>query len=108
MKSGTDATVSCVITGIKALAIVEWLGPSGRILLDDEFIINPGPYESDDKRQTTTLEVKGPAVTEDKTYTCRVRSSISYESPPSNTNVQLNEYGTGYIEHTANYRMSFF
>ena len=107
MKSGTDATVSCVITGIKALAMVEWWGPSGRILLDDDYILNPGPYESDDKRQTTTLEVKGPAVTEDKTYTCRVRSGISYESPPSNTNVQLNVYGTGYIEHTANYKMPF-
>ena len=93
VKSGTDATISCVITGITSQVTVEWLGPSGIIRSDANYTPHPGTYETTDNTQTATLEVKGDAVTDDRIFTCRVKSGTFSESPSANTEVQLNVYG---------------
>ncbi|XP_063691277.1 uncharacterized protein LOC134823673 [Bolinopsis microptera] len=92
VKSGTYATISCVIVGITSLATVEWVGPSGTdISGDSNYTPKSGTLDGDS--QTATLEVTGAAVTEDRTFTCRVTSGQFHSSPFSDTEVQLNVYG---------------
>ena len=92
VKSGTDATISCVIDGITSQAIVEWVGP-GVHGEDDNYTPQSGTQVG--SSQTATLDVKGAAVTEDKAFACRVTSSQFPDSnePMSVTSVQLYVYG---------------
>ena len=93
VKSGTDATISCVIEGITSQVEVEWLKSSEDIIEIADPNYTPRSVTLNGDRQTATLEVKGAAVTKDKTFTCRVTSSQFPDSPPSDTEVQLNVYG---------------
>ena len=90
VKSGTDATISCVIEGITSQVEVEWVGPG---VNGEDNNYTPKSGTLDNNSQTASLDVKGAAVTKDKTFTCRVTSSQFPSSPPSDTEVQLNVYG---------------
>ena len=84
VKSGADATISCVIEGTTNGVYVDWLGPEDTHIRQDVPTL-------ENNRQTTTLEVKG--ATEDTTFTCRVRTKKSTSSPSSDTDVQITVYG---------------
>ena len=92
VKSGADATISCVIEDITSQVEVEWVLSSGNVIVtDNNYTPNSGTLENN--RQTTTLEVRG--ATQDTTFTCRVRSrqfdiqSLHY----TDDDVQITVYG---------------
>ena len=75
VESGSDATISCVITGItQKLDAVIWTkdGTDVTTLSADNYVVSPGTYDSNS--QTTTLTVKAAANTADSTYTCVITS----------------------------------
>ena len=83
-----------MIAGITSTVTVEWLGPPGSdISADANYIRKSGTYQRSDNTQRATLEVRRAAVTEDKTYTCKVTSNKFSESPSSKTDVKINVYG---------------
>ena len=81
-----------MIERITSLVTVEWVGSSGTVILADAYY-TPQSGTLVDSSQTATLDVKGAAVTEDKTFACRVTSGQIPSSPSSDTEVQLNVYG---------------
>ena len=89
VKSGTAATVSCVITEISSQMTVEWLASSGRIDNDNtNYIQKSGAITAG--KQTATLEAKLPK--NDETFTCRVKSAQFIDSPPSHKTVQMCQF----------------
>ena len=74
-KAGTEATISCIISGIsQKLNNVAWKkdGTDVTSLSADNYVVSPGTYDSNS--QTTTLTVKAAANTADSTYTCVITS----------------------------------
>ena len=90
MKKGSDTTKSCVITGLTAKATVSWRTSSGEVT-GSNFTPVEGTYSN--RKQTSTLTVKGTQVTADTAYTCRVTSGSLPDSGYSDTTVNLNVYG---------------
>ena len=91
--SGTDATISCIISGIsQQLNAVIWTkdGTDVTTVSGSNYIVSSGTYDSNS--QTTTLTVKAAANTADSTYTC-VITSIEYEETNKETPVALNVFG---------------
>ena len=75
VEKDTDATISCVITGItQELDGVVWKkdGTDVTTLSGSNYVVSPGTYDSNS--QTTTLTVKAAANTADSTYTCAIDS----------------------------------
>ena len=92
VKSGTETTISCVITGLNdATASVVWQDSEGQAVTGDNFTPAEGTQEGG--KQTTTLLVKGAAVTDDKAYNCQVTSGTDTNSAASDTTVNLDVYG---------------
>ena len=92
VKKGTDATISCAITGLSAAnAAVTWKDSEGTAVTGDNF--TPVAGTQDSGAQTATLLVKAAAVTEDKAYSCEVKSGTLASSPASTTAVNLDVYG---------------
>ena len=76
MESGTDTTISCVVSGItQQLDTVIWRkdGTDVTSLSGSNYAISAGTYGS--KSQTTTLTVKAAVNTADSTYTCAIASN---------------------------------
>ena len=93
MESGTDATVSCVISGItRQLDAVVWRkdGTDVTSLSGSNYVVSAGTYGSNS--QTTTLTVKAAANTADSTYTCVITSN-EYQETNKETLVTLNVFG---------------
>ena len=86
VKTGTETTISCIITGLTQLATVTWHDNS-----DTELSSNTGILSDDE--QVTTLFVDSTNVTSDAVYTCRVTSGQFPTSASQDTEVQLNVYG---------------
>ena len=87
--TGTETTISCVITGISATASVSWFKPSEtKVEAGANFEISSGT--EDKGTQTATLKVKTDEVKSDIAYTCRVKSGTSTHH---DTTVNLNTYG---------------
>ena len=108
VESGTDATISCIITGItKNLDSVIWKksGTGVTALSGSNYVVSAGTYGSNS--QTTTLTVKAAANTADSIYTCVV-SSTEWEITNRETNVALNVFGKYLLitQHT-NFTMIF-
>ena len=82
VESSTDATISCVITGItEQLDSVVWTksGTDVTTLSEDNlYVVSAGTYGSNS--QTTTLTVKAAVNTADSTYTCVITSNEHDES----------------------------
>ena len=94
--SGTDATISCIISGItKKLDDIVWKkdGSDVTTLSGSDYVVSPGTYDSNS--QTTTLTVKAAANTADSTYTC-VIDSDEWELTNKETTVILNVFGNVY------------
>ena len=94
MGSGTDATVSCVISGItQQLDAVVWRksGTDVTTLSGSNYVVSAGTYGSNS--QTTTLTVKAAANTADSTYTCLITSN-EWLVTNRQTNVLLDVFGT--------------
>ena len=75
IQKGSDAVLSCVVTGItEQLDDVEWRrdGTDVTTLSGSNYVISSGTYDSNS--QTTTLTVKAAANTADSTYTCVIAS----------------------------------
>ena len=93
MESGTDATVSCVISGItQQLDAVVWRkdGTDVTSLSGSNYVVSAGTYGSNS--QATTLTVKAAANLADSTYTCFIASS-EWLVTNRQTNVILNVFG---------------
>ena len=93
VESETDATISCVITGItQELDDVVWKkdGTDVTTLSGSNYIVSPGTYDSNS--QTTTLTAKAAANTADSTYTCAIDSD-EWELTNSENTVALDVFG---------------
>ena len=94
VESGTDATVTCVVTGItQQLNSVVWTksGTDVTTLSEDNlYVVSAGTYGSNS--QTTTLTVKAAVNTADSTYTCVITSNEWLETNKE-TPVFLNVFG---------------
>ena len=99
VKTGSDSTISCVITGLTAKATVSWLTSSGEVS-GDNFTPVEGTYSNGE--QTSTLAVKGTQVNSDTAYTCRITSGSIPTSTHSDTVVNLNVYGR-FLGHLLNH-----
>ena len=89
---GTDATISCVISGItQQLDAVVWRksGTDVTTLSGSNYVVSAGTYGSNS--QTTTLTVKAAANTADSTYTCAITSDEWLQSNKEST-VTLNVF----------------
>ena len=81
MEINTDASISCIITGItEQLDSVVWTkdGIDVTTLSDSNYIVTPGIYSFNS--QTTLLTVKADANTADSTYTCAITTNESIPS----------------------------
>lgn len=96
MKKGSDATLSCVITGAASKVKVKWLSGTAELESNDNFTPTEGTYS--DGKQTSTLTVKGSQVSTDTTYTCRVTSGEYPNSGYRDKTVNLNVYGRFRLE----------
>ena len=93
VEGGTDATISCIVTGItRRLDSVVWRkdGTEVTTLSEDNYVLSAGTYGSNS--QTTTLTVKAAANTVDSTYTCDITSN-EWEVTNKETEVILNVFG---------------
>ena len=76
VETRTDATISCVVTGItEQLNTIVWRkeGTDVTTLSGSNYVVSVGIYGSNS--QTTTLTVKAAANTADTTYTCAITSN---------------------------------
>ena len=88
----TDATVSCVISGItQQLDSVVWKKDEKdvRTFSGGNYIVSTGTYSSNS--QTTTLTVKAGVNTADSTYSCVITSNEHQETDKA-TAVTLNVF----------------
>jgi hypothetical protein len=86
VESNTDATISCVITGIsRQLESVVWKkdGSDVKTLSESDYIVSVGIYGSNS--QTTTLTVKAAANKVDSAYNCAIRSDEWLQSNKETT-----------------------
>ena len=93
VESGTETTISCVITGItQQLDAVAWkkAGTDVTTLSGSNYVVSAGTYGSNS--QTTTLTVKAAANTADSTYTCAITSD-EWLQTNKETAVSLNVFG---------------
>ena len=90
VKTGSTATISCVITGIKKTATVTWLTNTEPVS-GDKFTTVQGSESGG--TQTSTLTVDGSAVTADTAYTCRVASGLFPDSSSFDKIVNLTVFG---------------
>ena len=91
--TATDATISCVITGItQQLDAVVWRkdGTDVTSLSGSNYVVSAGTYGSNS--QTTTLTIKAAANTADSTFTCVITSNEHQETEKA-TSVKLNVFG---------------
>ena len=98
MESGTETTVSCVVTGItQRLDAVVWkiAGTDVTSLSGSNYVVSAGTYSSNS--QTTTLTVKAAANTADSTYTCAITINEWLVSNRE-TNVVLNVFGRSLLK----------
>ena len=98
VESGTDITVSCVVTGItQQLNAVKWTKAGTDVTTlteDNSYVVSAGTYGSNS--QTTTLTVKAAANTADSIYTCVITSNEWLETDKG-TPVALNVFGKAEI-----------
>ena len=99
VETSTDATVSCVITGItQQLDSVVWRkdGTDVTTLSGGNYVVSAGTYGSNS--QTTTLTVNAAANTADTTYTCAITSDEWLETNRETT-VVLNVFCKDFQNH---------
>ena len=94
MESSTDATISCVVSGItKQLDTVVWTKDGTDVTTlteDNSYVVSAGTYSSNS--QTTTLTVKAAVNTADSTYTCAITSN-EHDDSNKPTSVALLVFG---------------
>ena len=97
VKTGTDATISCVISGItQAVQSVVWkTSSSTNVVTDDStnYVQNDGSYQSASNSQTTELTVKAAKTDQDVSYTCVITANEWGGASPKPTIVNLNVFG---------------
>ena len=74
--SGEDVMLSCLVSGIsQAVDSITWKknGLDVTTISSTNYLVGDGSFS--DNSQTTTLEIKGAANTEDVTFTCDVDSN---------------------------------
>ena len=93
MEISTEATISCVVTGItQQLDAVVWTKGGTDVTTlseDNSYVVSAGTYGSNS--QTTTLTVKAAVNTADSTYTCVITSNEHQETNKA-TIVTLNVF----------------
>ena len=91
VKTGSETTISCVITGLAATATVSWRTSTGSAVTGADFTPTEGTESGG--AQTSTLLVKTGSVSSDTAYTCTVTSGALPNSGSSDTAVMLDVYG---------------
>ena len=89
---GTETIITCKITSISEQMSIIWSG----FTASDNFVPSSGSYDPATNSQTGTLTVKSGAVSQDKTYTCTITSTVNPESASKSVDVELNVYGKNY------------
>ena len=93
VERGTDATISCIVTGIsRQLDTVVWTKGGADVTTlteDNSYVVSAGTYGSNS--QTTTLTVKAAVNTADSTFTCSITAS-EWDSTETR-DVTLNVFG---------------
>ena len=101
VKSETDETISCIVTGItKQLDTVVWTRDGTDVTTlteDNSYVVSAGTYGSNS--QTTTLTVKAAVNTADSTYTCVITSN-EWQVTDRLTNVALNVFSKSVYNFT--------
>ena len=96
--SGTDAVISCKITGItEAITVIIWEDSDNedvRTVTDtaNKYTVDFGTFNEATFSQTTTLEVKALENTEDRTFSCHI-TSTEWNKSDDSTDVKLNVFG---------------
>ena len=93
VETGTDATISCTVTGLtRQLDAVVWRksGTDVTTLAGSNYVVSAGSYGSN--TQTTTLTVKATANTADSSYICAI-TSTEYLVNNRETAVALEVFG---------------
>ena len=94
VESNTDATISCVVTGVtQQLDTIVWTKSGTDVTTlteDNSYVVSAGTYGSNS--QTTTLTVKAAVNTADSTYTCVITSN-EWLQTNKQTTVVLNVFG---------------
>ena len=93
VKSGTETTIGCTITGLKvgADATIVWQDNTGTQVQGSDLV--PAAGSNSAGTQETTLNVKTAAVDADKVFSCSVKSGTYTASEASQTAVNLEVYG---------------
>ena len=95
--SGTDAVISCKITGITEAITVKWINSDN----DDvttvtdaslKYTVDIGTFNEVTFSQTTTLTVKAAENTEDRIISCQI-TSTEWNKSDDSTDVELNVFG---------------
>jgi hypothetical protein len=97
VESGTEATVSCVISGItRQLDSVVWTmdGTDVTTLSGGNYVVSEGTYRSNS--QTTILSVKADTNTADSVFNCVITSN-EWLVFNKQTNVALNVFGKSHF-----------
>ena len=91
---GTDATLTCTVTGLTEAATVIWISATGgdSIADDDKFKATAGAYADASNSQEFVLAVKASETTADKQYFCAV-TSTEWEKVKAENAVDLNVFG---------------
>ena len=95
--NGTDAVLSCKITGITEAITVIWKDSDNEDVTTvadtaNKYTVDAGTFNETTFSQTTTLEVKALENTEDRTISCQINSTEWNKSDDS-TDVKLNVFG---------------
>ena len=99
MLTDTEATISCVVSGLtKELDAVTWEKPSnGGVITDgtEDYHIDIGTYEPSTNIQTTILTVPAGENTHDAVFTCVIQSDEhgKTSASPQKTDVKSNVFG---------------
>ena len=84
---GTDAVISCKVTGISAAITVKW-----KTSLNEDVTSITDTFDDVEFSQTTTLTVKAAENTEDSTFSCQI-TSTEWNKVDDSTAVNLNVFG---------------
>lgn len=90
---GSDATISCKITGITQPITVKWkIDVETVIPSTSKYIVNTESFDQLTNSQVTTLTVRNVSKTADTVFTCEI-SSLDWEHSDDATSVTLGVFG---------------
>ena len=99
--TGTDAVISCKVTGITEAITVIWKTSDNEDVTSVtdtsyKYDVDVGTFNEAESSQTTTLAVKAVENTEDSTFSCQV-ASVEWNDVGDSTVVKLDVFGRSHF-----------